>query len=81
MTKGLCIRGAGAVDRRGVAGTTGTRASWTELGVDPLADKLPWKPLFDAPFPHFRHLDPLSRALCIAAEAAGFGARDAARLR
>jgi 3-oxoacyl-[acyl-carrier-protein] synthase II len=73
--RSICITAGGAVDRIGFAGTSGVSKRWSELGLDPLADKLRWKALFPAPFPDFRHLDRLSKMLCIAAESAGLTPR------
>jgi hypothetical protein len=64
----LAVLGAGAIDARGTAGTGGVRAMFAALGVD-AATRLRWAPIHAAPYPDFRRLDPLSRALALAVEA------------
>src|SRR6185503_15851456 len=73
--RSIRITAGGAVDRIGFIGTSGVSRRWSELGLEPLVDKLRWKALFPAPFPDFRHLDRLSKMLCIAAESAGLAPR------
>jgi 3-oxoacyl-(acyl-carrier-protein) synthase len=62
------ILSAGVADGTGVAGTSGTLVRWCDRGLDPRA-RIPWRRVFDAPFPEFRRLDPLSRFCCLAVEA------------
>ena len=79
MSLALRITAGGLVDRQGFVGSAGVARRWSELGLDPLVDKLRWKALFTNPFPDFRHLDRLSRVLCIATECAGLPVPGAAR--
>jgi 3-oxoacyl-(acyl-carrier-protein) synthase len=71
----------GLVDRRGVAGTGGVCADWPELQVEPPGTGRTFRALFHATDPTFRRLDRSSRALVLAAEAAGLRGllRDEAR--
>lgn len=66
------VRGAGAVDARGLIRTASARVAWGDGGLK-VGRSLRWKRCFEAPFPTFRRLDPLSQLVCLAAEAAGPG--------
>jgi 3-oxoacyl-(acyl-carrier-protein) synthase len=74
MRRDPAILAIGAVDARGVAGTSGVRAEWAALGVEAPGDGRAFRALFRRPDPTFRRLDRASRALVLAAEAAGLGA-------
>jgi 3-oxoacyl-(acyl-carrier-protein) synthase len=63
----------GLADAQGVAGTGGVRAEWSELGVEAPGTGRTFRRLFHAPDATFRRLDRPSRALVLAAEAAGLG--------
>lgn len=63
------VAAAGVADENGVAGTGGAAVRWDETGTDPRT-RIRWRSFFEAPFPEFRRLDPLSRFCCLAAEAA-----------
>jgi 3-oxoacyl-(acyl-carrier-protein) synthase len=86
MSRQPTIAAIGLVDARGVAGTRGVRADWLELGVEAPGTARTVRALFQTSDPTFRRLDGASRALVLAAEAAGVGqvlpeaARDATAL-
>lgn len=77
----VCVGAAGVADAIGVAGTRPVRIAWAALDVDPHRRSLPWKRVFQEPFPEFRRLDPLSRFCCLATEAMGLDGRLAPALR
>ena len=68
------VLAVGLVDERRVAGSSGVRAEWRALGLDPPGDGRAFRALFHRPDATFRRLDRASRALVLAAEAAGIGA-------
>ena len=74
MRRDPAILAVGALDARVVAGTSGVRAEWAELGVEAPGDGRAFRTLFRRTDPTFRRLDRASRALVLAAEAAGLGA-------
>jgi len=65
------ILAVGAVDRRGIAGSCGVRASWAELGVEPLGTGRTFRELFSKQDQTYRRLDRQTRAIVLAAEACG----------
>jgi len=65
------VSSLGVADARGVAGDARPGVLWSDLGVDATGGRPSWKRVFEAPFPEFRRLDPLSRFACLAVEAAG----------
>jgi len=67
------VRGAAAVDAHGLRGTAPVDVRWGEDGLTP-GRRLRWRRCFEAPFPTFRRLDPLSQVVCLAAEATGVAA-------
>jgi hypothetical protein len=80
------VLAVGLVDERGVVGTGGVRAEWADLGVEPPGTGRSFRALFGRPDATFRRIDRASRALVLAAEAAGLAdvlprqARDATAL-
>ena len=56
------------IDAEGFRSSTGIGATWEELDQDPRAKKLRVPASFQTPFPGFRRLDELSKALLIAIE-------------
>lgn len=71
MSAGAEILAAGRVDARGVAGSSGVRGVWTDLGVQAPGTAASFRALFGRPDATFRRIDRASRALVLAAEAAG----------
>jgi 3-oxoacyl-(acyl-carrier-protein) synthase len=65
------VAARGLVDERGVAGTSGVRARWAGLGAEPPGTARTFRALFGRPDATFRRIDPASKALVLAAEAAG----------
>ena len=78
MNDHLVISAAGMVDRNGLRGTGDggwQRATWRDLGVDPVAGRVEWRSIFDRSFTDFRRFDITTRMFVIAAEACGLGDR------
>ena len=75
MRPAPAVLAIGVADDRLVAGTSGVRAEWRALGVEPPGDGRSFRAIFRRRDATFRHLDRASRALVLAAEAAGLGAR------
>jgi 3-oxoacyl-(acyl-carrier-protein) synthase len=67
MRATIRIVGAGVVEWAGAIGTALPDTSFPEGGIQ----RLRWKPFFASNNPTFRRLDPLSRCVLVAAEAAG----------
>lgn len=61
----------GVVDRDGIAGSSGVRTTWRELGVDAPGNGRTFRTVFGRSDETFRRLDPASRALVLACEALG----------
>lgn len=61
----------GVVDRDGIAGSSGVRATWRELGVDAPGNGRTFRAVFGRSDETFRRLDPASRALVLACAALG----------
>ena len=81
MTGEVVITAAAVVDESGVRGSAGTRATWRETGLDPVAGRVRWKPIFGTSLVEFRRLDITSRMFLIAAEACGIETQVAAEHR
>lgn len=75
MTPAPAVLALGLADERLVAGTSGVRAEWRALGVEPPGDGRAFRAIFGRRDATFRRLDRASRALVLAAEAAGIGER------
>ena len=78
MNDHLVISAAGMVDRDGLRGTGDggrRRATWRDLGVDPVAGRIEWRSIFDRAFADFRRFDITTRMFVIAAEVCGLGDR------
>lgn len=71
MTDHPVILAVGAVDERGVAGTGGVSASWSDLEADPPGNARTYRRLFGKQDETFRRLDRQTRAIVLAAEACG----------
>ncbi len=69
MTDAIVVSALGIVDASGVRGSSGIRSSWTELGQDPVAGLVRFKPIFGTAFRDFRRLDILSRMFIVMTEA------------
>ncbi|MFG0316716.1 MAG: beta-ketoacyl synthase N-terminal-like domain-containing protein [Planctomycetota bacterium JB042] len=73
MTGASVVVATGSVDAHGVTGSGGFDRRWDALGIRPLDPDRAWRALFGTANRTFRRLDPMSRALLVAAEAAGMG--------
>jgi 3-oxoacyl-(acyl-carrier-protein) synthase len=74
VTRNPAILAVGAMDAGGVAGTSGVRGEWAALGIEAPGDARTFRALFRRTDRALRRLDRASRALVVAAEAAGLGA-------
>lgn len=70
MNTEAAILGCGIVDEIGIAGTSGTNALWSELGMEPPGTGKAMRLVFNKSDPTFRRLDLLARALVLACSAA-----------
>ncbi len=68
---GTRVLAVGSVDATGVVGSCGVDRRWRDMGLDHPADRRAFRAAFDRGDPTFRRLDHVSRALVLAAEAAG----------
>ncbi len=73
MSTALVVVAVGVVDAQGVRGSAGVQAAWSALGVAPPGTARSLRQLFGVIDPDWRRLDRASRALILAAEAAGLG--------
>jgi hypothetical protein len=71
MSDATVVLAVGVVDALGVAGTSGVCASWSGLETVAPGTGRTFRRLFGRPDASFRRLDAVSRALVLAAEAAG----------
>lgn len=71
MTFVPVVAAIGTVDRQRVAGTGGVDRRWRDLGVDAPGDGRTFRAVFGRSDETFRRLDPASRVLVLATEAAG----------
>jgi len=65
------IVAAAGLDRRGVVGSAGVVFRRAPAGPGFPAEALAWRRMFPEPYPAFRRLDPLARAVAVAARALG----------
>ncbi len=72
MTAAPVIAAIGDIDRRRIAGTGGIVVPWHTLGVEPPGDGRTFRAAFGRSDETFRRLDPASRVLVLASQAAGF---------
>lgn len=75
MTISARVVSAAVVDARGIAGSSGTKWTWRELGIDLEARACGWPRRFEPDCPNFRRMDLLSRSVLLATEVAGVGSR------
>lgn len=71
MSAHPAILGLGLADARGVAGTACAASDWPRESGDPLSAPGAFRRLFGRSDPTYRRIDRMSRALVLAAEAAG----------
>ncbi|MHC5209617.1 MAG: beta-ketoacyl-[acyl-carrier-protein] synthase family protein [Planctomycetota bacterium] len=73
MSGSPTVLAMGLVDARGIAGTSGVRGTWADLDTEPPGTPRSFRALFGRPDATFRRIDRPSKALVLAAEAAGVG--------
>jgi len=69
MNRSVVVAAVGAVDMNGIAGSSGVRVSWHDLGVPAPGDGRTFRAVFGRSDETFRRLDVASRTLVLACEA------------